>query len=387
MRLQNFSKELERLKNIIFIDMPDGEKKELKLYNAGLPHFPRNFTRDSILSSILFCNPNMLRDQLIFCALRQGKKQNSYTGEEPGKIFHEYPGVEINGLSTEFNACDTTALFLIGHEIYQKLAGDNRLVEEYKTNIIAAAEYIVSHLNNGLFVETPELCNAKRFALSVTYWKDSKLPNRENGNPVYPVTYTLAHIQNMCALRSASKLLNSEILKKKAEEMKRGLQYLWDKELGVFYIGIDKQGPIRGISSDSLHALFYLEKNDISTKQLEKIVESSQVLKTPVGYRTLAPELAEKMEDMYHANTVWPFEQAFIYMGARKFGVKDVAETSSRIVDYLENSCNEIFIVESNGKIKEGGCEIQLWTSAAKSFFEREKNKGLIKVCIKNHGK
>ena len=35
------------------------------------------------------------------------------TGEEPGKIHHELPGVKQDGLWTTYDACDTTALFLL----------------------------------------------------------------------------------------------------------------------------------------------------------------------------------------------------------------------------------------------------------------------------------
>lgn len=72
----------------------------------------------------------------------------------------------------------------------------------------------------------------------MTYWKDSELKNgvlgSENRELNYPVVYTLAHIQNMCGLRSAAKILNSKKLEKAAEKMKKGLQKLYNKEQGVF---------------------------------------------------------------------------------------------------------------------------------------------------------
>ncbi len=47
----------------------------------------------------------------------QGQKYDPITGEEPGKIHHEFPGVMVSPpfLST-YDACDTTALYLIGLE-------------------------------------------------------------------------------------------------------------------------------------------------------------------------------------------------------------------------------------------------------------------------------
>lgn len=341
------------------------------LFQAGLPNFPRNFTRDGIISAILTRNHIMLKHQLGFCALKQGTKRDPYTGEEPGKIFHEYPGVRFRGLSTEFNACDTTALFLIGFEFYEKIAGDRSLRSKYRKNINAAADYILSHLKDNMFIESPKFCGSDRFALRTTYWKDSVLLGRENNGIKYPVVYTLAHIQNMRALRGAAKLLGSHNLEKKSEEMMEGLYRLFDLQLGEFCIAVDSQGPIRAIDSDSLHALFYLSPHDITYSQVRKIADSSKVLETSLGYRVLDPKAALKIRYGYHARTVWPFEQAIINIGARKFGLKHVEEVSSRITKWLDTD-SEIFILDGKN-VKKGGCDPQLWTMAAKTYFKSPK--------------
>jgi len=345
--------------------------KDFVLYKAGLPNFPRNFARDGILSGILAGDPELLRDQLVFCSEIQGRKRNPYTGEEPGKIFHEYPGVELRGLSTQFNTCDSTALYLLGFEFHESTTGDKRLAIRYKENIKRAVDYILSHLNGDVFIESPEFSGAERFALKVTYWKDSEIPDRKDGEPDYPVIYPLVHIQNMRGLKSAARILGSKSLEKTSESMRKALQTLYDEETGAFYIAIDKQGHIRGVSSDSLHALFYLEPGDISEEMVRKIVESSSKLETPLGYRTMSHEVAERTKNPYHTRTVWPFEQAVINIGAKKFGLKQVEEVSSRIREWLDTD-PEIFIL--NGEdVKKGGCDPQLWTIAAKRYFQSSK--------------
>lgn len=342
---------------------------KFQLYNAGLPNFPRNFSRDSLVSAILVGDADALRNQLSFCAVRQGANKNLHTGEEPGKIFHEYPGYLMkNGLSTEYAACDTTALYVICHEIYQRLTGDKNLAKAQASNIKQAVGYIRAHLKDDLFIESPEFCGAKQFALKVTFWKDSALINRKEGEPVYPVVYTLAHIQNMCAMRKAAKLLDSEELKNISNKMSESLQKLYDSEQGTLYIAVDAQGPIRGVSSDPLHALFYLEREDLQKEQLERIIQSATEIETPAGYRVLTPQLTHKIEDQYHANTVWPFEQAIIHSGAKKFDFPHVQEVSSRVISYLDTDPEILTLNES--KVKKGGCDPQLWTIAAKKYFE-----------------
>lgn len=346
----------------------------LFLYKAGLPALPGNFTRDSIISGILMQNPESLGQQLSFCASKQGKLKNSLTGEEPGKIFHEYPGVEIKGrgnLTTKYNACDTTALFLIGHDIYQKLTQDDTLAKNQKENIKQAVEYIKRHINEeGAFIEDPKFSDAKNYALKVTYWKDSSIYGRKTGEPSYPVVYTLAHIQNLRALKSALFSLKDDSLNNYINLMKKFLnQRLIDRENGTFYLAIDKKGVISTVSSDNLHALFYLDKEDISEKDLNVIVSSSKSLETDLGYRTLPKTEADSMfKDGYHSRTVWPFEQALINIGARKFGLSHVEEVSRRTLRHL-NTNPEIFILSGEGSSK-GGNDPQLWTIAARKSFE-----------------
>ena len=49
----------------------------------------------------------------MFSARHQGDHADAVTGEEPGKIHHELPGVKQDDRLTTYDACDTTALFLL----------------------------------------------------------------------------------------------------------------------------------------------------------------------------------------------------------------------------------------------------------------------------------
>ena len=271
--------------------------------------------------------------------------------------------------STEYNACASSALFLIGHEVYQRLTGDKKFAETYEKNIIRAVDYIEAHLRQYAFIEDPKFSGSRRFALKVTYWKDSEIFGRKNGEPVYPVTYTLAHIQNMRALRSASFLLEKKELEQLVSKMAKYLMRdLFNKKTGAFYLAIDQQGPIGAISSDQLHVLFYLDVRDIEPECVEQIVESSSVLETTAGYRTLCEECAALVQDKYHAKTVWPFEQAIINIGARRFGLDHVIRVSSRITQWLDTD-PEIVILEGKG-FRKAGCDPLLLSIAAKTYFK-----------------
>lgn len=335
---------------------------DLVLYKAGAPRFSSNFARDGITSAILFNDPIMLRDQLLYCAEHQGKEKNPKTGEEPGKIFHEMPEADINGLSTKYNACDTTALFLIGHAVYKEL------IHEQLENIKKAIGYIETHLEDGLFQEDPKFSDASKFALKNTYWKDSTLHGRRDGKPDYPIAYTLAHAQNLCGIRCAAEFLKSKELYKLADSMVGGLYDLFN-ENGVPFIAVDQGGPIEGISSDMLHLLFYLKRGDLDKDQLDHMVELAGAIETSLGYRTLDPVL--KCDRPYHSETVWPFEQAIIHAAAHKHRLNRLAEVASRVRRALGTSHEMISL--RGGVPKKSGCKKQLWTLAAKKYFENPK--------------
>ncbi len=370
--------------------------EDFVLYHAGLPGFPRHFFRDVVISAFLFNDMKMLKDKLKFAAKLQGKIVNPMTGEQPGIIFHEYDlgllnGVELSGRegkTTFYNGCDTTALFLLGHEMYLKNTGDESLFLSHKENIELAVEYILRHLDEHyLFVEDPKFAGATAFALKVTYWKDSELKGRPNGEPVYPVVYPLAHIQNMAGLRSAGRILGSKKLLDISKKMKKAIKLLINEKKDSLFVAIDKMGPIEGISSDSLHALFYLEPKDIGGVTLRKMLEASVVLETSFGFRTLSPTESHEVADNYHATTVWTHEQAIIHKGATKHWrwaeennfpklaslLTRIREVSSRVDMYLRSNTQsnpELFVVNGN-IITAGGCDPQLWAIAARSYFAR----------------
>lgn len=349
------------------------------LYNAGSPNYPYNFTRDSLLSAILMEDTVMLRNQLVYCSLLQGEYPDSLTGEEPGKIFHQMPGAIQRGLSTEYNACDTTAIFIHAHKIYLDLTQDFEFIDRQRKYLLRAVDYILRHLVNYLFVEDPKFSNASRFGLKLTYWKDSQVTNREEGYPSYPAVFTLAHVQNMRALFSASILLNSSDLYDTATQMKRHLTILFDERRGIFYSGVDQKGFFPGTSSDNLHMLYYLDKNDLSQEKILKMINNTRKLETDYGFMTLDTKDEWLLNDItrhtgYHTNTIWPFEQAFIHMGARKFGLPSVMKISERIYPHIDNSYPELFI-SIDKSFEKKGSDIQLWTIAAKIYFEKYFNR------------
>lgn len=352
----------------------EGEYEGFSVYHAGHPYYPRNFSRDALYAGLIAEDIRQIERQVLFSAFRQGKEVSPVTGEEPGKIHHEWPGVEVTergervaGYSTEYNACDTTALYIMSLRWYCDRT-DGQLCKTQRENLLRAISYIERHLMNDLFYESPLYANAQRFALGATHWKDSGLPNRAQG-PAYPVVYPIVQAMYIRAMRDAAYLLNEPKFTERAEAMLRELMRLFDGSLGGFPLALDERGPIRLVGSDSLHLLFFLEPGDLPQNFIERIVAASSVLETPYGYRTLAP--VEFAANPYHTNTIWPFENAVIHHAAKKFGLSRVQKVSGRIRRLLApNSFPEYFLLHGNEDLPQpAGSNPQLWTIAAQKYF------------------
>jgi glycogen debranching enzyme len=341
-------------------------------FNQG---FPQNFTRDGIITGILTSNASILRDQLQFSGDRQGERKDPFTGEEQGKAFHQYPPVIYRGRSTEYNACDTTALYLIGHEIYKHISGDGSFAEREKHRIEKASLYILNHIRDGWFTVDPSFSDADEYALKVTYWKDSEVARRTGGMPAYPIVYTLANIQNLRALRAADMLLDKHTFEHTVSVMIHELVKLWRSDGGLLRIAYDARGSINGISSDLLHGLAYLDPEDVPRDIIERIANFSTPLETPLGFRIIDRETEKEMHDQYHARTIWPYEQAMINIAARKHNLSHVKEVSERIVPHIRGNAPEIFIVEDDNTTRPDGNDPQLWTIAAQDYFAHPKRK------------
>ncbi len=346
---------------------------ESPLYCAASPGYPCNFTRDSLTYAYLAEDIDAMRAQIAFSATHQGKKKDAATGEEPGKIHHEIDiqppyQVENEGFDTTYNACDTTALFL---ESLAFLAenGQPEVLQTYSVNIDAAIDYIYRHLGEDyLFREDPYYSGAsntpsRRFALKVTYWKDSVL-NDKKEEPDYPIAYALPQFQNAHALRSIGRVMNRPQEIQTAEEMEQaGIKKFWRN--GRFIVAID--GQVRIVdppSSDSLHSLRYIDPNSLPKGYAESIEEDAIILETPAGYRAGIP--TNGISDGYHTNYIWTHEQALLHEAAIKHRLPRAMAVSKRILSQFNGNFPELI---DAGTLEQAGNPVQLWAIGSRLYF------------------
>lgn len=337
-------------------------------YFAGLPSYPRNFSRDTLLAGIIAKDMDLLESQLRISALHQGVKYDPVTGEEPGKIHHEYPGVHWREPElTTYNACDTSALFLIGLEFLRR--GEDiepaAFLETHKDSIDSAVEYITRHVKDNIFWEYPPE-GATRFSVRHTYWKDSIPPDASGKEePAYPVAFALVQFQAARGLLAASRLLDDKELRGVADQMfKDGIAHFMTER--AFCVEEDQDGRLELPSSDELHSLAYIPEKYWAHLPVVGMEARALHLITPVGIACTPREISEKLSDTYHGYKVWIFEQALIHYGVRKFGMRDLAQLTKECAVHIDTGHELLTVLPDVGPM---GNTHQLWSVAAGIYF------------------
>ncbi len=340
------------------------------LCRAAYPNYSSNFNRDSILAGMISGDSDVLEAQIAYSVRHQGDEEDPFTGKEEGKVHHEMPGVPFNGISTAYNACDTTALFILGIAAVEKIR-PKVMVEKYDTNIKKSIDYILSHTRggrfDGLFEEDPRKAGADRFGLRVTYWKDSELNHPTKAEPTYPVVFSLPHFQNADALLQIGRLQNNEELVEIAESMIHdGIEKLWRDD--HFVTAIDADGDIDAPSTDSLYALLHIEPQYLPEGYASAVEEYLEILETRAGYRTGLP-LQDR--DDYHTRYVWTHEQALLHAAAQKHGLNRAMEVTARVTDHIK-PVEGLFpeILDTTNNFSPAGNKVQLWTVHTYLYFK-----------------
>ncbi|HUC20994.1 MAG TPA: hypothetical protein VMR98_05910 [Candidatus Polarisedimenticolaceae bacterium] len=326
------------------------------------------------MAGILSMDADQLKTQIALAEKFQGTRNDPMTGEEPGKIHHEYPGVGLKGRGkylTTYNACDTTALYLVAIEALGNV--DPRayaaITSMQRPTIVLAVSYILQHVTDTIFYEYPPE-GADRFAVKVTYWKDSIASDPAVSELRYPVAYALAHFQAARGLLSAARILQDQDLLQAADAMfKAGIHTFMRSE--QFVVAIGDHFKMAHSSSDELHALAYIPRSYYPLLPLGAIQRRSKALVSSAGFACMPRSIAAHLTNTYHGYVVWPFEQAFIHYGSIKFNLHACAGVAERVAPFIAQG-NELIVLEP--ELEPSGNNRQLWSVAAGSYFHNHSN-------------
>jgi glycogen debranching enzyme len=311
---------------------------------AGLPWFMALFGRDSLLTSYqaLPFAPELARTSLQLLAAMQGRTVDPFRDEEPGKILHELRFGEMTHFrarpqSPYYGASDTTPLFLVLLDEYERWTGDGDLVRQLEGPARAALEWIDRYgdRDGDGYVEYQR---AEETGLENQCWKDSWNSILFRDGTLAPSPRAVCEIQGYVydgkvrAARLARTIWDDEALAERltaeAAELKRRFnQDYWMPSRDYFAVALDGQKrQVDSITSNPGHLLW---SGIVDDDKVEPVVRHlmGPKLFSGWGIRTMAEGEGGYNPIEYHNGTVWPHDTAIIAAGLARCGHREQAAT------------------------------------------------------------
>lgn len=310
-----------------------------KTLSAGVPWFSALFGRDSLItaSQTLMLNPQIAKETLMLLALYQGKVEDDWREEEPGKILHELRMGEMARCqeiphTPYYGTVDATPLWLMLYAEYYAWTHDQDTLEQLWPNALAAMDWIDRNTKNSGYLSY--FCRSKR-GLTNQGWKDSGECIVDHKGDLANGPIALCEVQ---AYVYAAKTRLAEIArtKKRLDLADRWLEEarilkvrfntdFWLEDQDFCALALDGEGKqVNGITSNPGHCL------NLGILTPEKAYSVAERLRAPDmfngwGIRTLS-SLSPAYNPMgYHVGSIWPHDNAIIATGLRSLGLIDQA--------------------------------------------------------------
>lgn len=331
---------------------------------AGLPRFSVPFGRDSILTALetLVWNSHFAHDTLRFLAQRQGKEENPWNYEQPGKIMHEMHTGELARLKEVpfglfYGSVDSTPLFLVLGAEYMRWTNDMDLYHELESNFDAAWKWIDEYgdIDGSGYVQyqahTPPKVSSDALTVGLFNqgWKDSATAVMYSDGTMctdHPVS--LAEVQGdlyraltlwsgVFAAMPASegKGERAKDLARRAEKLRKQFNdEFWMPEKNYFAMALDgHHRQVDSITSNPAECLWArLIDDDKAGPMVETLM--AEAMFSTWGIRTMARTEKAYNPLSYHDGSVWPFENGLIATGLKKYGfVKETQDIFDALLD------------------------------------------------------
>ena len=331
---------------------------------AGLPWFMALFGRDSLITSyeMLPFAPELAATTLQALADAQGKKEVELTEEEPGRILHELRFGELTYFHERpqapyYGAADTTPLFLVVLDEYERWSGDVNLVRALEPNARAALEWI-DHYGDRDGDGYIEYQRKTTLGLDNQCWKDSWNSILFHDGTLAKTPRATCEIQGYaydakvrCA-RLAREVWKDEAfatkLEAQAAELRRRFnEDFWVPDREFFALALDGyKRKVDSLCSNIGHLLWSGIVDDDKAVALRDHLMSPQMF-SGWGVRTMAEGEGGYNPIEYHNGTVWPHDCSIIAAGLARYGFrKDAANIIAGIFEaslFFRSRLPEVF--------------------------------------------
>jgi len=340
---------------------PDPSSKEA-MPAGGIPWFMTIFGRDSILAAYqaLPFHADLARTTLRTLARYQADADDPERDAEPGKILHELRKGKLATLgeiphTPYYGAHDTTMLFLILLDEYERWTGDVDLVRELEPHARAALRWIEesADLDGDGYLEYHSRSSSSR-ALANQCWKDSHnsilfADGRQASPPI-----ATCEIQGYAfdARRRTARLAReiwrdenfSSRLERDATELAdRFDRDFWIEGRGHYALALDRDKcHVDATTSNIGHLLW---SGIVPQARAEGTVRRllDQDMFSGWGIRTMSASDAGYNPLAYHNGTVWPHDTALVAEGMRRYGFRvEAAKLVAALLDAADAFASQL---------------------------------------------
>jgi glycogen debranching enzyme len=333
---------------------------------AGLPWFMSMFGRDAIVTSLqaIAFLPQLTATTIRVLARWQGAVIDDFRDEDPGRILHEMRYGESAAFGEQphspyYGAADATPLFVVMLDEYELWSGDATLARQFEQAARAALNWIDEYadlMGNGYISYQRRNTDT---GLENQCWKDSwdSISYHDGRIPGFPrATCELqswAYAAKQRGARLAREFWNdpdyADRLEREADDLKTRFNrdfWIADRQ----YYALALAGPdgeqVDALSSNMGLLLWSGIVDEDKAEAVAGHLMSPEMF-TGWGVRTLATTEARYNPVGYHVGTVWPFDNASIARGLRRYGFhQEAARIAAGILDaapYFDGRLPEAF--------------------------------------------
>ncbi|ROO59133.1 glycogen debranching enzyme [Micromonospora sp. Llam0] len=312
-------------------------------FAAGLPWLMGLFGRDALITCLqaLPFAPQLTPGVLHTLADAQGSRLDDFAEEEPGKIMQEFrygerAGYEEIAACPYFGGADTTPLFIIVLDEYERWTGDADLVRELEFHARLALDWIDAYGNIMGDGYIWYACRNERLGVQNQGWKDSAdaISYRDGRLPVGPRATCELQGYAYDAKRRGARLARdiwgdaayADRLEREAAELKRRFnQEFWIPDGRYYALGMDADGNLIDAYASNMGHLLWSGIADPDKARHVVGHLMSRRLFSGWGIRTLAEGDGRYSPVGYHNGTIWPFDNSLIACGMRRYGFDEEA--------------------------------------------------------------
>ncbi len=376
------------------------------------------FGRDSLITSLLLLRVyektqdayllSVVRKVLVNLAKLQGRETNIESGEEPGKIIHEFRPdnhehltkalehpwyLYPDGMMRNYDSVDATPLFLVAIERYYRLSNDEGILDLLKGNVSDALAWLLTSMDshhNG-FVGYQVHPDRTAGGLRVQSWMDSEeslfFEDRDE-KPAYSIAPVEAQAYAYRALSVWHLLLResepnlADLLLARARDLREKFYEHFMLPNGTPAFGIDGQGRLLASARSTMGHCLWMGARDegvyyslFAPEDVGRVVQrlmQEDLFVPGAGIRTLSAASSKFEANSYHNGSIWPHDTALIALGMHDAGFeKEASEVREALLSAYEHFGVplELFVHDTGLTSYEspGGqraCQTQAWSAA-----------------------